>query len=428
MLTAANAAAQKTLLSLVKGDVGLENVDNTSDANKPVSTAQQTALNAKQATLVSGTNIKTVNSSSLLGSGDLAISGLSGTGSVDNAVLRADGTGGATLQNSAIVIDDLFTASPNNTVNFTCLKPTGGTTNVGLAIVPKGTGAFTLAVPDGTAAGGNARGANAIDLQTSRGAASQVASGANSIVIGVSNVAVGDSNIAIGNANAANNYDSVAIGKNNTGGFGGVAIGWSNSATTSGVAMGQGCSTSSGVSMGQGCASSSGIALGEACSSSAAAYGQPTGVQAVANKHGQRAMSSGRFSANGDAQISELIVRNATSNATQTELLLNGSSLRITIGNDTTWAFDCLIVARRTDADNESAAYRITGCIDRNTNAASTALVGSPTVTVISEDNAAWDVDAVADTANGSLNIRVTGEAGKSIRWVGLVRLAEVTG
>lgn len=38
----------KTMLSLVKGDVGLGNVDNTSDANKPVSTATQTALDAKQ--------------------------------------------------------------------------------------------------------------------------------------------------------------------------------------------------------------------------------------------------------------------------------------------------------------------------------------------------------------------------------------------
>lgn len=34
-------------ITLAKGDVGLGNVDNTSDANKPVSTAQQTALNAK---------------------------------------------------------------------------------------------------------------------------------------------------------------------------------------------------------------------------------------------------------------------------------------------------------------------------------------------------------------------------------------------
>lgn len=35
----------------------------------------QTALNAKQDTLVSGTNIKTINGSSVLGSGDLTISG-----------------------------------------------------------------------------------------------------------------------------------------------------------------------------------------------------------------------------------------------------------------------------------------------------------------------------------------------------------------
>lgn len=47
LLTAADLAAQKTALAYVKGDVGLGNVDNTSDANKPVSTAQQTALNLK---------------------------------------------------------------------------------------------------------------------------------------------------------------------------------------------------------------------------------------------------------------------------------------------------------------------------------------------------------------------------------------------
>jgi hypothetical protein len=56
-----------------KAQVGLGNADNTSDANKPISTATQTALNAKQATLVSGTNIKTINYTSLLGSGNVAV-------------------------------------------------------------------------------------------------------------------------------------------------------------------------------------------------------------------------------------------------------------------------------------------------------------------------------------------------------------------
>ena len=65
---------KKITLTQVKTSLALNNVDNTSDANKPVSSAQQTALDAKQATLVSGTNIKTVNNTSLLGSGNIAIS------------------------------------------------------------------------------------------------------------------------------------------------------------------------------------------------------------------------------------------------------------------------------------------------------------------------------------------------------------------
>lgn len=40
-------AQLKTDLALTKSDVGLSNVDNTSDADKPVSTATQTALNGK---------------------------------------------------------------------------------------------------------------------------------------------------------------------------------------------------------------------------------------------------------------------------------------------------------------------------------------------------------------------------------------------
>jgi hypothetical protein len=60
-----------TTSGITKSMVGLNNVDNTSDANKPVSTATQTALNLKQDTLVSGTNIKTINSTTLLGSGNI---------------------------------------------------------------------------------------------------------------------------------------------------------------------------------------------------------------------------------------------------------------------------------------------------------------------------------------------------------------------
>lgn len=75
----ADSALQPTgnggaLTGLTKGQVGLGNVDNTSDVNKPISTATQAALNAKQDTLVSATNIKTINGSSVLGSGNLVVS------------------------------------------------------------------------------------------------------------------------------------------------------------------------------------------------------------------------------------------------------------------------------------------------------------------------------------------------------------------
>jgi hypothetical protein len=67
------------LISAASGDV-LPIVDISDDITKkiqvsnfPISTATQSAIDAKQDTLVSGTNIKTINSTSLLGSGDVAV-------------------------------------------------------------------------------------------------------------------------------------------------------------------------------------------------------------------------------------------------------------------------------------------------------------------------------------------------------------------
>jgi len=347
--------------------------------------------------------------------------GLSGTGSVDNAALRANGTAGDALQGSSIIINDNLTASPNNTVNHACIEATGGTTNVSISLKPKGSGSFSLHPPDGTSTGGNARGANAVDFQTNRNNAGQVASGSQSAVLGggrntasaqYATVIGGFANTASAIAAAAGGYLCSATA------FEAFAFGYNATASAfRAVSMGN-FTTASGVD-------SAAFGYG---STASATYALAHGNYSLANKQGQRAVASGRFSANGDSQGSELVVRRSTTTATQSELFLDGSSLRITIANDTTWAFECVIVGRRTDADNESAAYRITGCIDRNTNAASTSLVGTPTVTVISEDTAAWDVDAVADTTNGSLNFRVTGEAAKTIRWVGWVRLVEVTG
>ncbi len=82
-----------------------------------VNVATTSQLAGKQDTLVSGTNIKTVNSQSLLGSGDISISGgVSGdvvgpSSATDNAIARFDTTTGKLLQNSNSALDDSGNAS-----------------------------------------------------------------------------------------------------------------------------------------------------------------------------------------------------------------------------------------------------------------------------------------------------------------------------
>ena len=153
------------------------------------------------------------------------------------------------------------------------------------------------------------------------------------------------------------------------------------------------------------------------------------GRQAVANKYGQQAHSAGRFSQDGDAQRSVLLQRIQTNNNVQTEMFLDGTAARCTIATDTTWLFRVEVVARRTDADNESAGWVFWGVIDNN--AGTTALAGDGVFSqpFVSKDVAAWDVDVDADDANDALRIRVTGENAKTINWVGVIYLSpEVTG
>ena len=88
--TGTQTLTNKTITSpsgLVKGDVGLGNVDNTSDANKPVSTAGQTALDLK-ANLAGPTFTGTVAAVNLTLSGDLTVNGTTTT--INSTTLTVD--------------------------------------------------------------------------------------------------------------------------------------------------------------------------------------------------------------------------------------------------------------------------------------------------------------------------------------------------
>ena len=87
-----------------------------------------------QAVLVSGTNIKTINGSSVLGSGDLTVSGsgdfVGPASATDNAAVRFDTTTGKLGQDSALIIGDVSGSSlpvsttPGNAIAISATAPT----------------------------------------------------------------------------------------------------------------------------------------------------------------------------------------------------------------------------------------------------------------------------------------------------------------
>ena len=102
---------------LVKGDVGLGNVDNTSDANKPVSTAQQTALDLK-ANLASPTFTGTTTLNDATVSGNLIVSGT--TTSINTETLTVD--------DNIIILNNNATGAPSQDAGIEIER--GTSTNV----------------------------------------------------------------------------------------------------------------------------------------------------------------------------------------------------------------------------------------------------------------------------------------------------------
>lgn len=271
---------------------------------------------------------------------------------------------------------------------YTKWTPSSGTANVAAIVAPKGTGAFILDTPDGASTGGNNRGTYAVDTQLSRGAASNVASGA---------------------------YSALLAGRNNT-----VSGGYSA------ILAGSDCTVAGSYSVACG-------SYATAAGDLAAAFGQAraaTNYSLVsglsnANAFGAVGFGSSYVSSVGDTQTMSYHLANSTTNATQTELYLDGAAAtqRLTILSNSFWTFE-IIVAAKSPTVGEFEGWRFFGAIKRPTNEASTAIVG----TIVKEKigSTAWDFDVDADTTNGSLRLQATGESAKTIRWSALVRTAEI--
>jgi hypothetical protein len=350
---------------------------------------------------------------------------LSGGGTTN--FLRADGTWTAP-SSSALTnwTEAVNTSAPNATVPVVSLTAANAATDVDAALKPKGAGAITAHIADSTSTGGNKRAQRSVDWQTQRNAATQVASGAYSVLGGgyqntASNTSAcvpgGENNVASGAAAFASGSGNTASGDHSFVG-GSTNIASNSDATAFGYS-----NTASGLRS---------FAAGFSTTSSGDYSTAISNNSTTRGLYGSFANASGNFSVQGDAQTGAYVARGQTTNGTPKVLTFDnstaGTTNQVVLPNDSTYFINVFIAARRTDADNGSAAYMFQGCIDRNTNAASTSLVGTPVKTVLAEDTVAWDVTATADTTNGALSITVTGEAAKTISWVAYIQTVEVVG
>lgn len=94
----------KTFQSLTKGDAGLGNVDNTSDANKPVSTAQAAAIAAKEPSFAAGTTSQWLRGDKTfqtLTKSDVSLGNVDNTSDANKPVSTAQAAADTTALNAA---------------------------------------------------------------------------------------------------------------------------------------------------------------------------------------------------------------------------------------------------------------------------------------------------------------------------------------
>lgn len=356
--------------------------------------------------------------------------------SVANSTYFYDkGDGLVHYKNSSGVVLELFsaggltyfteaqaTASPNDTVYVDSLTAISSTTNADFAIRPKGTGAILASIPDSTATGGNKRGAGAVDLQTSRANANEVAAGQYSVIAGGRyNRANGAYSFAAGNGNIASGGYAFAFGSaNNVTSLVASVLGESN--TVSGnyaVAIGL-SNTASG---------SSAFAIGGQANIANGNFSYAMGVNAGTFGITSRlAHGYGFNSVNGETQYSKFILGVRTTGNTATTLTVGGGAAAATnqviLSNQSAYRFKGTIVGKQSGSVN-AAVWDIDGFIVRGANAAATTLNIS-NVTLV-ENTPAWGTPTLAaDTTNGGLQVQVTGASATNIQWTAVIETTEV--
>jgi hypothetical protein len=149
-------------------------------------------------------------------------------------------------------------------------------------------------------------------------------------------------------------------------------------------------------------------------------YSYASGNSSVASRYGQRSVG---LAAN--YQTVDCLAKGSTTDATETEIFLDGSSARLTLATNQALAFVATIFGRRTDAAGTYQA-RIVGNIQSVANTVSfpvTPSIGD----IIDTSGGSYDAVVEADDTNKALVFKVTGAASHTMRWFIRIEATEIT-
>jgi hypothetical protein len=304
---------------------------------------------------------------------------------------------------------------------------------------------------------GNIRGIGAVDLQQIRDDVTKVASGIASVIAGgrnnkasgtyystvsggINNSAVFDSTTVGGGLNntAAGNAATISGGGSNftDGDYSTISGGSGNSSHASYATVCGGSSNDASNDYATVCGGFQNAAGGlysvVSGGNSNSAGGEYSaiigGYGAVTNKQGMIANASGFFATAGDAQAVSFVLRTVTTTNSPTNVFLDGTSgsYRLTIPSGKILA--CTVNVSGIKSDGSLGVHYIKKVMIKNVGG-TTSLVG--TVSTVGTDvedagASAWDITITADNTNDALDIKVTGAASTTIRWVAVVQGLEI--
>lgn len=306
------------------------------------------------------------------------------------AVIRLTGNNSTIVGNQISGIN--YTANGISTAAGTGLVQGNSVSNQAITTT---SGGFSLQVPDTTTLGGNARGAGAVDLQTSRTAATQVASGIAALAAGQNNIASGNRSVAFGLTNTVSGTGSFAAGGSNV-----------VSATQYAAALGFGNTV----------AGQFGVGLGH-------------GAYDV-GRLGSIAFTSGQRSAAGDVQMGMQTLRCNTSSTTPVvataDGLAPGAANVFNTGPNRCCNLKIRVVARNSTS-NQGACWVADNALLMQIGSAATQTLSPVTFTSGGTFGSpvGWSVAAAADTVNGGIAVSCTGTAADTIRWVVFIESVE---